>query len=503
MEKSKLRRLLSNKVWRINNLYKIKDKQGRIVTFTQNSAQAYIRQNRHFRNVILKARQLGFTTDTAIDYLDYCLFVPNVRAGMIAEDVDKAKEIFEEKIRFAYDRLPGEIKDTVRANTKRAGTLKFTNGSSISVATSFRSGTLQLLHVSELGKICSKYPEKAKEIKTGSLESVPKDGIVTYESTAEGQYGYFYEVFQEAMKLKTAGKKLSPLQFKPFFFAWFLDPDYKEEAEYYNGELDDYFEELRIKHLINLTPEQKAWYWLKYCSQKDDMWQEYPSTPDEAFKSSVLGAYYNKEMLTLRGLGLIDTDCYDPDLPVYTSWDIGTSDSTAVWFFQVNKFDSKVPVRFIDYYENSGEGFVHYARILKQKGYSELNPTGYKYHKHFAPHDFNNKEYFTGVTTYQKALKFGIPFELVQRVSFASGIDCARECLVNTEKGTYAVFDKKCREGVLKLERYKKKFDNKHQIYLDEHEHDDACHCADSFRYASIKVPSLFSITSGVIYTGI
>ncbi|EIR76717.1 terminase large subunit [Yersinia pestis PY-34] len=63
----------------------------------------------------------------------------------------------------------------------------FKNGGSVTVSTSFRGGTLYSLHVSEFGKICAKYPDKAKEIVTGAFEAVPLGGKITLESTAEGE----------------------------------------------------------------------------------------------------------------------------------------------------------------------------------------------------------------------------------------------------------------------------------------------------------------------------
>lgn len=68
-----------------------------------------------------------------------------------------------------------------------ADTLTFGNNSSLRVSTSMRSGTLQLLHVSEFGKICAQYPDKAREIVTGALNTVEAGQFVVIESTAEAR----------------------------------------------------------------------------------------------------------------------------------------------------------------------------------------------------------------------------------------------------------------------------------------------------------------------------
>lgn len=100
-----LLRALSNKWYRLNTLYKIKDKNGKIRTFKPNKQQRERFIRGHCRNVILKARQLGFTTHEMIDALDDCLFTENFAAGCIAHALEDAKDIFRNKIKFAYDQL--------------------------------------------------------------------------------------------------------------------------------------------------------------------------------------------------------------------------------------------------------------------------------------------------------------------------------------------------------------------------------------------------------------
>ena len=100
------------------------------------------------------------------------------------------------------------------------------NNSSIRVATSMRSGTIHRLHVSEFGKICAKYPDKAVEVITGSIPAVPLNGILIIESTAEGQDGEFYNITQRAKALFDAGTELSMRDYRYHFFAWWDEPKY-------------------------------------------------------------------------------------------------------------------------------------------------------------------------------------------------------------------------------------------------------------------------------------
>src|SRR5687767_7087229 len=126
--------------WRLANLYYITDKQAQKVKFEPNDAQLQFLSETTALNIILKARQLGFTTLCCLIYLDACLFSPNTRAGVIAHRLDDAKVIFRDKIKFPYDSLPDQLKERVRATQDSADTLTFSNNSSIRVSTSMRSG---------------------------------------------------------------------------------------------------------------------------------------------------------------------------------------------------------------------------------------------------------------------------------------------------------------------------------------------------------------------------
>ena len=152
---------LGNKEWRLRNLYKIKDKQGNIVDFEPNWAQKLLFEP-HYLNIILKARQLGITTYHAILFLDTCLFNHNVNAAIVADSKPVAKEIFIDKVKFAYDNLPQFVRDMCPAYRDNVNEMRFSNGSVFRVATSLRGGTLQLLHITEFAKICQENPSKAK-----------------------------------------------------------------------------------------------------------------------------------------------------------------------------------------------------------------------------------------------------------------------------------------------------------------------------------------------------
>ncbi|HEN3614726.1 TPA: terminase [Yersinia enterocolitica] len=285
---------LSDVWWRLNNLYKIVNEDGELVTFRMRPAQRELFKNMHYRNIILKARQLGFSTGIDIYLLDQALFNKNLSCGIIAQDLSAAGEIFSTKISIPFDNLPVWLRATFQINTRREGAngghIEFAHGSKIRVSTSFRSGTVQRLHISEHGKICANYPAKAKEVRTGTLNAIKDGCIVFIESTAEGVGGDFHTMSTRAMDLGQLNLPLTSQDYKFHFFAWWQDPKY--QAPVPDGGLrlskyhQEYFSAVEQAMGITLLDEQKQWYIRKEIEQQEEMKQEFPSTPSEAFLTS-------------------------------------------------------------------------------------------------------------------------------------------------------------------------------------------------------------------------
>ncbi len=453
---------MGNAKWRINNLYYIVDKQGRKIKFNLNWAQESLYDNMWYCNVILKARQLGISTFICLLFLDRCLFNSNQSAGIIAHTLEDAQQLFR-RVKFAYDSLPDHLKEIITAENDTSNMLKFSNGSSLRVGTSLRSSTFQYLHISEFGKICAKYPDKAQEIVTGSLNTVAPGQYIFIESTAEGRDGYFYDICKRAQETKD--DELSQIDFKFHFFPWWKEPGYRiGNTVRMDEELLKYFDHLDTIG-IKIDYEQKAWYSARQAVQKEEMNREYPSTPEESWQVSNEGFYYGKLITTARIEGRIGRIPYDESIPVYTAWDLGFNDSTAIWFFQVYGKE----IRLIDYVEGSGESLAHWLGVIKNKGYA--------YEKHIAPHDIMVHEYSSGMTRQASARKMGINLIPSQRVDIIPGIDQVRNIL------NRCWFDeKKCALGIKCLENYKKDWDDRHACWRSNPLHNWASHCADAFR---------------------
>ena len=226
---------LADPWWRITSgaIYKIITKgddsaDGLVIPFIPNDVQLELMRSLWHRNVVLKARQRGITTLIAILWLDTALFSSDpIQCGIIAQDKDAVESIFRHKVKFAYDHLPQFMRDEFKMVKDSAREIQFAhNLSSVRVATSMRSGTIHRLHISEFGKICAKYPDKAQEVITGSIPAVPKSGILVIESTAEGQEGEFYKITKRSMDQRDTSAILSVKDYKFHFYSWWDADEY-------------------------------------------------------------------------------------------------------------------------------------------------------------------------------------------------------------------------------------------------------------------------------------
>lgn len=468
--------------WRLNNRYKIIDPMGQQVTFKMNEPQMRLYKDYHYLNVIPKARQMGFSTFIDILGLDFAVTFPNVAVGIIAHTREDAEKIFKTKVKYPYDNLPDDVKATATSTQDSARCLSFSNGSRIEVGTSLRGGTYNFLHISEFGKICAKFPDKADEIVSGALNTVAPGNYIFIESTTEGSEGYFYNIVKEAELNDIKGKELSPLEFKLHFFPWWEHKPYTLDGEV---EIDDetleYFARLERDDGIVLDAGQRRWYALKKKQQGEFIYREYPATLEEAFMVSNEGFFYAKQMARAQREGRITSVPYDPALTVDVVFDLGLDDSTAMWFIQ--KYRNEY--RCIDYYENSNEGLAHYVKVLHEKDYL--------YGNIYFPHDIKVKELTTGQSRIEALKKMGIKPKVVPNLPIEDGIEAARNLFL------YCWFDeKKCAQGLKCLRGYKKVWNDKQGCYSTRPLHNWASHGSDAFRYAAVMRDKLGSATGGM-----
>ena len=361
----------SSPLWRMNSgLYSIVDANGEMIPFKMNDAQLEFYNNLWYRSLILKGRQQGFSTLVGIIALDQCLFNANFSSGIIAQTMPDCTKLFNLKIEKPYMALPTDLRERIGIERKNRTELVLGNGSRVQVSMSMRGDTLNLLHVSEFGKICKAAPQRAREIVTGAFKTLGNGQILIVESTAEGE-GQYKEYCEEAIARKDAGLPLTEKDFRLHFYAWWRKAANRMDPR--NVEIDAnfqlYFDELETKHGVPfLDAEQKAWYVKESAILKGDMHREEPSYPEEAFKSHIKGAIFAEEMVWLRKNGRICSVPWQPSLPVNTFWDFGvsTNNETTIWLHQKNGAADS----FIGYHEASGKGLKYFVDYLDDLGYT-------------------------------------------------------------------------------------------------------------------------------------
>ncbi len=471
---------LGNRFWRLNHLYYQMDEDGNKFLFKLNTVQRILYLALWWLNIIPKSRQHGITTFISLLMLDSCLFNSDFRAGLIAHKLADAKKILRDKIRYAYTYLPEDLKKCRTLVKDDSQELLFSNNSGIYVGTSMRSGTLQMLHISEYGWICTHMPAKAAEIKSGALETVHKGGYIFIEATAEGPVGDFPEMCEEAELVFQSGRELGPMDYKRHFFAWFqkasnvTDPKYVEISDKQHV----YFDKLEQIHKITVTPEQRAWYTAKKRTLKHLIYKEHPSTMEEAFVSAVEGSYYAQEVSQAREEGRICVVPHNPRFPVHTVCDLGIMVNTPWIFFQV--IDQQV--RLIDCFcldkkDDARGGMAYYKFMLDEK----KEKYSYNYGKYFCPADVSKEEQGTGLSLYDTARQQGIVFTKLKReLSVLDGIE-----RVTNMFPSLLIDSEKCNPLVKAVTSYRREWIEASGMYAEKPVHDGYSHYADAMRYLS------------------
>jgi hypothetical protein len=462
--------------WRLNNLYKIKTKAGRVEPFRMNWAQQQMFEGMWYNNLVLKVRQIGSTTFWCLFGLDSAVFNPAYSVGINAHEREAAEDIFDRNIKFPYENLPESVRQTVPDSRDNIRQLKFSNDSMVVVGTSLRGGTYQLAIITEFGKTCAKFPAKAKEIVTGTLEAVGQGNVTVIESTAEGNEGYFYEYCQAAKALQDAGKKLTKADYRLHFLPWMHEPAYQlsgadTQATVIDASDNEYFDKIQDETGVSITPNQRAWYVKKKERLGPDVKREYPSTPGEAFEQSTEGTYYGHQIAVIRQRGQIGKLPIEPSVPINTYWDLGIDDFTAIWLHQHvgNRH------HFVRYIENNGEPLQYYVNLLW-----EYKQQGYVFGKHYMPHDAANRRMNIGDTKSieQHAVDLGLmPIAIINTNDLLAGIMETRNKLLTSW------FDEEgCRRGIRRLENYRKEWNDRLATYHSRPRHDDNSHGADAMR---------------------
>ena len=191
-----------------------------------------------------------------------------------------------------------------------------------------------------------------------------------------------------------------------------------------------------------------------------------------SFKIGSIGSYYSKYVNNMElnhQIGLVD---WEPNYPVFSAWDIGMADSTAILMFQV--IDRQVNI--IDMYQNSDVGMEHYINVLQAKPYT--------WSKHFGPHDLAQREFTSGLSRMEKAARLGFKFLLAPNISIIDGIESVRTTLPRTY-----IDEVKCKLLITALKNYRKEYDPETKTYKNHPFHDNHSHLCDAMRYLCLCLP--------------
>ena len=288
----------------IEEFLKIKNKKSEIISFKLNYPQQKLydvikqekRLHKPVRIIILKARQMGFSTLTEAILFKETATKFNVSTGIITHQEDATTNLFNMSKLF-YTELPAEIRpQLLNSNAKE---LIFNNKEGTGLNSKIRcmtagskgvgrSATYNKLHISELAF----WQGDKKEILTGLLQTVPytEDSMVIIESTANG-FDYYKTMWDEAVR--------GDNDYIPVFIGWNDLPEYQLP---YNGfTLTQEEKELKIKY--GLSNEQLTWR--RWCIRNncqndiDKFKQEYPICPEEAFINSGK-CYFNVQNIVKR-----------------------------------------------------------------------------------------------------------------------------------------------------------------------------------------------------------
>lgn len=199
--------------------------------------------------------------------------------------------------------------------------------------------------------------------------------------------------------------------------------------------------------------------------------EQYEQEYECSFDAAIVGSYYGRELAELERQGRIRSAPWEPSLPVYTAWDLGLDDATAIWFVQAAGSE----VRVIDYYETNNTALSDIAREL-------LNSRRYTYAEHILPHDVAIRELMTAKSRKESLESIGLrPITVATRQDPEEGINAARQMLPK------CVFDaEKCRRGLEVLKQYRREWDDKRKTFKATPFHDWTSHGADAFRYLAM-----------------
>jgi hypothetical protein len=352
--------------------------------------------------IIPKARQVRMSTLICLICLDSVLFGASVQVRLVDQDVASANYKMEEKVFYAFDRLPSQLRDTVWRARKIASphaTLKIDHllrrdGDAIPTSVfhtgeNARGTTNQILFMSEWPEVAVKDPVKSKEYLDGAWPSGQK-GLRIIESTWKGgKTGECWPLVSPGLDpitgLPLPDEAIKPGMPKVLFFPWYCLPDRRIA-----GHPDDvlpavreYFSDIEAQTGDKLDHEQMLWYQRVVWPLGFDGRHTYPSIIHECWNGQIEGAIWAKALSKARDAGNVADLPHDPAYEVDTFWDLGAPENQPCGYVQhIGGMH-----RFIDLDDRMDSDLPERIAHMKRK-----QDAGYRYGTHHLPHDAHQRQ---------------------------------------------------------------------------------------------------------------
>lgn len=285
----RLKRGIGDKLYRLNNFYKIRTKDRRLIPFQFNDIQRAIlettKDQKTLRQFYLKYRQGGVSTFWLLWWLDDTIFTPNTVTGVLAHKWDSLHHLWS-IIEVAWANFPDEYRPP-NAEISKSKIHFPTIHSEMFISLSIRSIALNNLHISEWCFCDSQEVEATLGAATGAN--------ITGESTANGIGNHGYLTYQDAKQ------KLG--DFRSHFYPWFIQQEYTADST--GIQVVRTLEENRIaeralkEYGVTLSDGQVLWRRAKKQSMEKTFTQEFPSNDEEAFLSTGGRFFDSQKMMAL------------------------------------------------------------------------------------------------------------------------------------------------------------------------------------------------------------
>ena len=490
---------LADPLWRLTSgaLYVIRSEAGEPIPFVPTPQQLAVIEEIYIHNakvlVIPKARQVRMSTVIAMIVLDTVLFGTSVQCSLCDIDIPNADRKLDEKVFYAFERLPAALRHywTPIKKTLSPGIFTIQHGTDSTNKSTFyagqkaRGGTNQILWMSEWAELAAKHPAMSAEYLRGAWPAAA-EGLRIIESTwYGGKSGDVWGIAKKGLDPHTGlplpREKCTALTPRILFFPWYVIPSRRlacPNPSLIRPEVRAYFAKALEGTGDSLDDAQIYWYQEAALDVYHHETQFiYPTNIHECWNANIEGAIWSTALAMAKAAGRVGEVPHRPDLEVDTFWDLGAPENSPCVYVQHDHEQRRI----IDSdTEIQGGEVADRVRLLKEKGY--------RYGTHYLPHDAgqrqkNGKTYFSEFEAELRAQ--GVSGRVVQLRQTGNrwlGINHFTGLL----KKSVWIDEKKCAFVLESIAAYRRKPDpTKEGRFLDDIVADWSNHCSDCVRYIS------------------